>query len=561
MRRSNETDRATAYAHAVLNGRIIAGKPVRLACERHLNDLRDGHKRGLKYEPVAAAKIITFFEEFLILPETEGERFILQPWQAFIIGSLFGWKKDGYRRFRTAYIEIGKGNGKSPLAAGVGLVGLVADREHGAQIFSAAVNREQAKILWSDADKMVASSPELRAIIKRNVNNLSVASTGSYFRPVSAEKRGLDGKRVHMGLIDELHEHPSGVVVNKMSAGTKGRKQALIFEITNSGFDRESVCWQHHDYSIRILEGNAENDSWFGYVCQLDLPVTSGAEGDDWTDPKVWIKANPNLGVSIPDKYLAEQVKKALDVPAEENIVKRLNMCVWTEQATRAIPMEQWDACSAKVEVEDGEPCYAGLDMANTMDKCAFVLVFPERNGKPWRVKPHYWVPRAKVEEREKRGDTTYQQWEKNGFLKVTEGNVIDYNVVKQDIIVISEQFKIIEVPKDPWNSTNIGTNLTDEGLNIIDFPQTMSHYAAPTKEFLGAVASMKIAHGGHPVLRADVSAFATYGDANGNMKPDRKKSGGSIDGVAGTLMGMGRAMSTPLPKKSKYESDGLMTI
>jgi len=359
----------TAYAQAVVAGEIVAGKPVRLACQRHLRDLETGHERGLTFDEKAESRALEYFG-MLCLSEGEfaGKPFTLQPFQKFIVGSLFGWKgDDGYRRFRKAYIEIAKGNGKSPLAAAVGLYALVADGEEGAEIYSAAVTREQAGILWSDAKHMVEASPALSRRVSVNVRNLAVLSTNSYFRPVSSEARSLDGKRVHFALIDELHEHPSAMVVDKMQAGTKGRRQPLIFEITNSGYDRHSVCYQHHDYSIRILEGILDDDGWFAFVCALD-------EGDDWQDEAVWPKANPNIDVSVTLKYLREQVREAVGMPAKQNIVKRLNFCIWTEQSTRWIDIALWDACRQPIDRESliGRVCFGGLDLSSTTDISAF---------------------------------------------------------------------------------------------------------------------------------------------------------------------------------------------
>jgi len=261
----------TAYARAVTVGQILAGRLVRLACERHLRDLKEGSARGLRFSEEKADAALKFFD-FLQLAEGDhaGKPFKLEPFQQFIIGSLFGWRgPDGHRRFRTAFIEIGKGNGKSPLAAAIGLYGLVADEEGAAEIYAAATMKDQAKILFRDAENMVAASPYLSEIVQQNVNNLSVAATNSFFRPCSSEKKGLDGKRVHMALLDEIQEHPSPLVVDKMSAGTKGRRQALIFEITNSGFSRLTICWYHHEYSAKVLEQVFDDDSWFA----LHLPA------------------------------------------------------------------------------------------------------------------------------------------------------------------------------------------------------------------------------------------------------------------------------------------------
>ncbi len=249
----------------MLSGAVPAGRLAFLAVERHLGDLErtEGEGTPLRWDEDDAHRAIEFFETFLCLAEGQhdGQPFKLEPWQQFVIACLFGWKSGSFRRFRTAYVEIGKGNGKSPMAAGIGLYGLLADRESAAEVYSAAVVKDQAKILFRDAENMRDASPYLKRFIEKHVNNLFVPTTNSFFRPISSEKRGLDGKRVHMALIDELHEHPSALVVDKMRAGTKGRRQALIFEITNSGYDRNSVCYQHHDYSEKVLSGIIENDS------------------------------------------------------------------------------------------------------------------------------------------------------------------------------------------------------------------------------------------------------------------------------------------------------------
>ena len=272
----------TTYAEAVVSGVVVAGRLVRLACERHLRDLEHGHERGLHFDEEAAQYAIDFFELGLTLAEGEhaDQPFILQPWQQFVTGCLFGWKAgDGTRRFRVAYIEIGKGNGKTPMAAGFGLFGLVADGENAAEIYTAGVTRDQANYLLADAQKCVAASPALKSRIEVNVHNLLYRKTNSYMRPVSSEARSLDQKRVHMALIDEIHEHRESVVVDKMRAGTKGRRQAMIVEITNSGYDRQTVCYQHHEMSARILEGALDNDSWFAYVCGLDPCDECRADG------------------------------------------------------------------------------------------------------------------------------------------------------------------------------------------------------------------------------------------------------------------------------------------
>src|SRR5574343_60869 len=260
----------TAYAPDVQAGRIVASLLGRLACARHLNDLETGAARGLLWQPERAQHVIDFFADYLFLPDdtddggAEGKPFILSPFQQFIAGSLFGWyTAAGNRRFRVAYIETAKGSGKTPFGAGVLLYMMLADGERGAQCYCAAVTKDQAKLAFTDAENMVKVSPELNATIDQKVNNLAVLSMACFIRPISAEKRGLDGKRVHGCLIDELHEHPSNIVTVKMRAGTKNRQNALILEITNSGIDRETVCWEHHELSRQVLQGTIQNDAWF----------------------------------------------------------------------------------------------------------------------------------------------------------------------------------------------------------------------------------------------------------------------------------------------------------
>lgn len=551
-----------------------AGRLVFLAIERHLADLADGQARGLRFDAGAAAHAIEFFESFLRLAEGEnaGQPFDLEPWQQFIIGSLFGWKgADGFRRFRTAYIEVGKGNGKSPLAAGIGLYGLVADGEAAAEIYSAAVVKDQAKILFRDAENMRSFSPLLRQKIAAHLNNLSVARSGSYFRPISSEKRGLDGKRVHMALIDEIHEHPSSVVVDKMRAGTKGRRQALIFEITNSGYDRQTVCYQHHEYSQKILDGIIPNDSWFAYICQLDCCEECRRAGreqpscddcDSWLDEAVWIKANPNLGISIKPKYLQEQVLEAMGMPAKENIVKRLNFCIWTQAETRAIGAEAWSACSGiagpvdPVEVRKqwieelrGRDSFAALDLASTTDIAAEVLYFPKGNGNPLaRVLPFFFVPQEAIEERSRKDRVPYDVWARQGFIIPTPGNVIDYDFIREHTRNLARDYRIQEMAFDPWNATQLVTQLQADGMKMVEHRQGYQSMTAPTKELLKMVVAREFGHGHNPVLAWMADNLVVTPDPAGNLKPDRSRVREKIDGMVAFIMAIGRALASPQP-------------
>jgi phage terminase large subunit-like protein len=412
------------------------------------------------------------------------------------------------------------------------------------------------------------ASPMLSSRITKHINNLSVASTSSYFRPISSEKRGLDGKRVHMALIDEIHEHPSATVVDKMRAGTKGRRQALIFEITNSGYDRHSVCYHHHEFSEKVMEGLIQNDSWFAHVAQLDACESCRGEGktspncehcDQWTDEAVWTKVNPNLGVSIRLKYLREQVAEALEMPSKENIVKRLNFCMWTEQSVRWMPMDKWDACAAPIYPESlrKHDCYAGMDLANVSDLAAFVLVFHERDK--YQVLPFFWIPQETARVRSEKDRVPYDQWIKEGLIKATEGEVIDYDAIRKDINDIANIYNIREIAFDSWNSSQIVTQLTNDGFTMAELRQGFQSLSSPTKELEKLVRGGELIHGGNPVLRWNASNVSVHTDPSGNIKPDKERSTEKIDGISALVNALARVIRTEGP--SVYASRGVRTI
>jgi phage terminase large subunit-like protein len=570
------------YAEDVGSGKILANRLVRLACKRHLRDLEDGPSRGLFFDHKTANRAIEFFPKLLVFYEGEWDNkpFVLMPWQKFIVGNLFGWKsEDGFRRFRTAYIEASKGAGKTPLASGIGLYGLVMDDEPGCEIYSAATTRDQAGILFRDAKAFVEGSPALLRRLTVDKNNIAYTEKNSYFRPLSSEHRGLDGKRPHIALIDEIHEHPNALVVDKMRAGTKGRRQALIVEITNSGYDRHSVCYQHHEHSEKILEGVFENDSWFAYITGLDvcekcsadgktIPVDGCPDCDSWKDESKWIKANPSLDVIIPRKYLREQVAEASEMPSKENIVKRLNFNIWTESVTKWLSLEKWNACGDAVDPEalKGRTCYGGLDLSSTTDITAWVLVFPpEKIGGKYSVLCRFFIPEDNMRERSRRDHVPYDLWTKQGFITATPGGIIDYAFVLDQIRKDAEYYDIAELAFDRWGSQKITTDLQDIGFEVegkkslIQFGQGFASMAAPTKELEKMVLSGEIAHGGNPVMTWMISNAVVRTDPAGNMKVDKSKSTERVDGVIGLVMGIARAMLKN-DTTSIYETRGIYT-
>jgi phage terminase large subunit-like protein len=559
-------DPVTVYARDVVKGKIVVGRPVRMACARHLADLKAAKAKGLEWRPQKAQKALDFFPDMLVLED--GAPFVLVPWQTFVVGSIFGWyKADGFRRFRSAYVETAKGSGKTPLAAGIGLFGLVLDGEPAAEVYSAANDRDQAKIVWKDAWRMVKGNPELDALISSpdrgdvQIGTLTIPSESSVFKPVSAEHKGLDGKRVHMALVDELHEHQSSMVVDKMRAGTKRRQNALIFEITNSGFDRTSVCWEHHDLSIKVLEGTVENDGWFAYICALDPCTDCQAAGkqfpscdacDDWRDEKVWPKANPSIGTVLPLSYLREQVKDAMTMPSKENIVKRLNFCIWTESEERWLDMEQWAACgTVRLDPAEfvGRPMFAGLDMASRMDLCSAAYLFgPDESGF-FDVLMRYWIPEATLNAKDS-GRTeadrlVLQRWVDEGRITATEGNVCDYDRVEAELLEDFERYELQAMAFDRWNITQMTTHLRDKlgPERVIDYAQGFAGMSSPSKELEKLLRAGKLRHGGCPVLRWMASNAALAYGPEQQIKPVKPapNSPKKIDGLIALIMAIGQ--------------------
>lgn len=543
------THRVDRYAVDVDSGRIVAGPLVRLACDRHLRDRhaaakKSGHPLGLFFHTAAADHIVSFFEDVLRLPDTLDEDgdpipFDLTPANTFIVGSIFGWKMpDGYRRFREAYIEMGKGNAKTPLLAGVGLYGLVMDGEQAAEIYSAATGTEQARILWLDADRMVEASPELCDIIHRGAGNLAYAATNSFFRPVSKEKRGKSGPRPHMGLIDELHEHPDGVVVNKMRAGAKRRLQPLFAEITNSGFDRTSICWAHHEHSRKVLEGVIDDPRWFAYVCALD-------EGDDpLKDRRCWPKANPNLGIVIKEAYLERQVQNALNIPSETNTVLRLNFCVWTQASARAWDMTKWHECGRDLAFTDedliGVPCYGGIDLGQTDDFAAWCRLYDL--GTFCAIKMRFWLPRAALT---KYPDRPYAEWERAELLTVTEGDTTDIDLIEETILEDARDAGIIEIGYDKRFAQQLALHLQGADLTMVDQPQGFG-----LNESIGSVQKLivdvALAHGNNLIMTWMMdNTVLRYGPGK-TVRLDKEASKEKIDGPSALATANARRIAQP---------------
>lgn len=551
-----------AYAEAVANGKVVAGELIRLACERHLRDLKAAATRGLYFDYGAADHALEFFR---FLRHSKGEwagcMFQLEPWQQFIVGSIFGWMRaDGTRRFRTAYVEVPRKNGKSTLAAGVGLYLFVADGEPGSEVYSAATKRDQAKIVWDEAANMVKRSPVLAKRIKIYASkaNMHILEARAKFEPLGADADTMDGLNVHGAIIDELHAHKTRAVWDVLETATGARRQPLIFAITTAGTDQNSICYELHEYAAGILKGTVQDDSFFAYIATID-------RWDDWRDPKVWAKANPNLGISVKMDDLERKCEKAKKLPAAQNAFLRLHLNVWTQQVNRWIDLALWDEQAGIVAEEElsGRICYGGLDLSSVQDITAWVLVFPhEDDPETVDVLCRFWVPEARLHDDQNRYRDQYMAWARQGYLKVIPGNAIDYGFIKAQVLKDAQIFRLVDLNIDRlFQSHQLAVELMEEGLTVVGIGQGFTSMAAPMKEFERRLLARKIRHGGNPVLRWMADNVAVKQDAAGNLKPDKASSQGKIDGIVALVMALDRAMRHEQPRRSVYEERGIIVL
>ncbi len=550
------------YAHGVLNGTIPACAAIRQCVARHMRDLEEGPGRGLRFDRAAAEHALQFFG-FLRHSKGEwaGQPFALERWEQFIIWVLFGWKRpDGTRRYRTGFIMIPRKNGKTTILAGVGLYLLTADGEPGAEVYSAATKRDQAKLSWSEAVRMRGSSPSLSRMIQhwKASDTLAIEATSSKFQPLGADHDTLDGLNVHAALIDELHAHKTRGIVDVLDTATGARRQPLILEITTAGYDRESVCYEHYVYSKQVLAGTILDDTWFAFIAEID-------DGDDWKEERVWAKANPNLGVSVKIDDLRRKAERAVLMPSQQNAFRRLHLDEWTNQVDRWISQMLWDDNAGprfSEESLEGRRCYGGLDLSAVSDLSAWVLVFPEdEDPDAVRILARFWCPEAKLQDDHNRYKAQYQTWAREGWLKTTPGDAVDYGFIKKQILEDAGRFELVDVNVDRlFQGYQMCAELQDEGLTVFGMGQGFLSMAMPMKEFERRLLEKKLHHGGNPVLRWMANNVAVRQDPAGNLKPDKAESQGRIDGIVALVMALDRQMRGAKPRKSVYEDRGLET-
>jgi phage terminase large subunit-like protein len=580
----------------VVEGTVTAGRAVRLAAERHLRDQSRQRAEDFPYywDPAAAKKVINFFPAFLTI--YDGRPFVLPRWLQFAFGSVFGWKRtrDSKRRYKVAFLETAKGSAKTPAAGGLGLYGLAFDDEREAEIYSAGFDKGQASLILNDAIRMANDSPDLLEILEVGTYNIAHLASASFFRAVSSEHRSKSGPRPYILLIDEVHEHRGPTVINKLTAGFKFRAQPIQLELTNSGDDRTSICWQHHAHSLDVLNGVVVDESWFAFVCHLDPCDACYAKGhrepqdgcdacDNWTDPAVWPKANPALeDLGLPSReYLQSQVDTALAMPSDMGLVKRLNFCIWTQSHTVWIQPDAWEACRVASVAEHNEhrACAVGFDMSDKLDLTAGVVALrvdddpatetdmveitdiedDREVSKTFELNfhvelvPFFWLPEDTLIARVRQERIPFDVWRAAGALRVTPGPVIDHDLIyKQFTSDIGVRYRPQRVGYDAHNATQFAVALRDRGkFEIVDVPQGRK-LSETFKLFEALVRLKRIRHAGNPVMGWCVANAEPRRDRYENCWLEKASPTKRIDGVIAAVIALNQLIALPAQRKKR---------
>jgi phage terminase large subunit-like protein len=540
---------ANQYIKDVLSGKILACQHVKNACERQKSDLK---RKDLAYrfDKSRAEKVCKFIE---VLPHIKGiwagKPIILEPWQVFLLTTVFGWvNKEGLRRFKTVYTEVPRKNAKSTLSSGVALYLLTADNEGGPEVYSAATTRDQARIVWEDAKRMVDRCPALREYfgVQTSAHSVFVPSKAGVFKALARDQGGnLDGLNIHGAVIDELHGHKTREVWDVVETATGARSQPLIWGITTAGFNRTGICYEQRAYTIKILDRVHTDEEYFGIIYTLD-------DTDDWADPKSWAKANPNWGVSVSPDDIARKARKAMEMAAATNnfLTKHLN--IWVNADTAWMNMRAWDACHDPELTEEqfkGMPCWIALDLATKTDLAVYVKLF-EREGM-YYLFGKYYLPEEAAEDGR---NSHYQGWARQDILTLTPGNITDFEYIENDIREEAAKYDIQKVAYDPWQANYLATRLMSEGLPMGEYRQTVQNMSEPMKQLEALVLSGKVRHSGCPILTWAISNVVGHLDAKENIYPRKEFPENKIDPAVAAIMALGEYMSTTNEGTSAYE-------
>ncbi|MGD9276348.1 MAG: terminase large subunit [Candidatus Pacearchaeota archaeon] len=486
-----------------------------------------------------------------------GKPFVLLKWQRVLIKKLFGTiNEKGNRIYRKCYVEIPKKNGKSELGAAIALYLLFADSEMGAEIYSAAADREQASIVFNIAAQMVRMTPALlkRCNIIDSRKRIVIYATGSFYQVLSADVKTKHGFNTHGIIFDELHAQPNRDLWDVLTEGAgDAREQPLIFAITTAGYDKNSICYEVRDYALKVSKHIIKDRHFLSMIYSLD-------EKANWQDEKNWRKVNPSLDRILDIDRIRQAYNEAKEMPAKINLFRRLRLCQWTSQETKWMPIEKWDASKGGINPEElkGKICYGGLDLSSTVDISAFVLVFPIEGN--YKVLTNFFIPADNIEQRVRKDKVPYDLWVQQGYIITTPGNVIDYKFIEDTIDRLATDYEIEEIAYDPWNATMLTQRIAEKGMTMVEVRQGFASMSAPTKQLEALILQKKIHHGDNPVLRWMFDNIMLRNDANENIKPDKEKSKEKIDGIIALILAVSRAMVNE-DSHSVYETRGIITI
>ncbi len=543
------------YAQSVVAGEVPAGKYHRLACVRHLSDrAREGSPEfPYRFDLGLAERFFTFAEKLSHYKgEWSGQRIVLQPYQKFRLGSLFGWVhiRSGLRRFRTSYSEIPRKNGKTLEAAIVLLYGSFYDNEPGAEGYCIAVKRDQAKLVFTDAKKLVLSSG-LKTRIQVRVANLHREETSSKAEPLGADHDSTDGLNPHVYIVDEMHAYKDRGLIDVMETATGARRQPIGFQITTAGNDPVSPCGDQHDYACKVLDGVLVDETFFAFIASADAE-------DDWLDERTWAKANPNWNVSVNPEDMRALATKAKSMPSAAATFKQKRLNLWVNQFNPCLSVEGWRKGQTEWTAEDmeHEPCFVGIDLASKIDLCCCSFVFPPAPGRAsWRVLQYIWTPEDTLIERAHADKAPYDVWQEQGWLTSTPGTQIDHQLIREVLRAHRAQFDIEQIGFDPWHADTLISQLVNEDgfaeTQVLAVPQTFAGMSSACLTMQAEVLGGHVDARGCPVTAWAVSNVVDQRDGKDNMLFTKRKSRGRIDPVIAPTIGMALALRRPVEQSA----------
>lgn len=527
------------YPVDVISGNVIAGKHIKKACERFFSLMDDDRYMFLEEKVDKVIRLYHHLRHFK--GRHSGKPFVLEPWQEWIIASIYGFynKSDGSRLTQTVYIEVARKNGKTALAAGIGLNALINDDEDGAEVYFAANSKDQVKIsAWPLCSNFAKAFDPKEKYLKVYRDTINFDKTISWLKVLAADSTKLDGPNPSTFILDEYHAAKSNSLKAVLESGQGTRDNPLEIIITTAGFDKLGPCYELRTTATEILNGLKEDDSFFMAIYSLD-------EKDDWKDEANWIKSNPNMDVTVKSSYLRKEVRKAMNTPSDEVNVKTKNLNMWCDSSDVWIPDDYILACSRKVDLDDfttKDDCFAGIDLSSTSDLTCVSFMIPKDDK--FYFKTLYYLPEEALET--KKNKEQYSEWVRLGFLKLTPGNVVDYDYILDDILSVDKRLYIVKVGYDSWNATQFVINATDKGLPMEPVSQSIGNFNRPTKEMERVILSGNVVIDNNPITRFCFRNVVMKLDHNGNTKPSKEYRDKKIDGVISMIEAMGVCLMTP---------------